>query len=173
LTLGKTEGRKEDEGSAARLGRLLLSACAVGLILAGGTIAVFGMTTVFVPSDLRFVGLGAERLVRISPMLIPLIAHDRAGFGAGLCSSGCLLIFMARCAELNRSFVEIVAVMGVSGFGAAIAVHFAVGYLDFFHLLPAYMGFALFIAATALLWGGWRRMVSTEERASKRDLTLR
>ena len=178
LWLGKNETADRsvgDEGTAAKLGRLLLSACAVGLILAGGTIAVFGMTTVFVPSDLRFVRLGAETLARISPVLIPLIAHDRAGFGAGLCSSGCLLIFMARCAELSRSFVEIVAVMGVSGFGAAIAVHFAVGYVDLFHLLPAYTGFLLFVASSALLWAGWLRMrtIATGDRPSERDLTVR
>src|SRR5580658_6882682 len=39
----------------AMWGRILLGTCAVGLIFAGLTIAVFGMTTVFVPSDLRFI----------------------------------------------------------------------------------------------------------------------
>jgi hypothetical protein len=90
-------------------------------------------------------------------MLIPLISHDRAGFGGGLCSIGCLLLFMARCAELNRSLAEIVGVMGCAGFGCAIGVHFAVGYLDFFHILPAFTGFLLFILADALLWAGWRK----------------
>ncbi len=141
----------------ARWGRRLLGACAVGLILAGGTIAVFGMTTVFVPSDQRFIGLDAAALARISPTLIPLISHDRAGFGGGLCSIGCLLLFMARCAELNRSLVEIVAVMGCAGFGGALGVHFAVGYLDFFHLLPGFAGFFIFLVADALLLAAWRR----------------
>ena len=68
-------------------------------------------------------------------MLIPLISHDRAGFGGGLCSMGCMLLFISRCAELTRSLVEIVAVMGLMGFGCAIGVHFAVGYVDFMHLL--------------------------------------
>jgi hypothetical protein len=99
-------------GLSARWGRILLGACVAGLILAGMTIAVFGMTTVFVPSDLRFIGLDAGTLSRISPSLIPVISHDRAGFGGGLCSIGCLPLFMARCAELNRSLVVIGAVMG-------------------------------------------------------------
>jgi hypothetical protein len=141
----------------ARWGRILLAACATGLVLAGATIAIFGMTRVFVPSDLRFIGLDASAIGRISPSLIPVISHDRAGFGGGLCSVGCLLLFMAIFAELNRSLVEIVAVMGCAGFGGAIGVHFVVGYLDFFHLLPAFMGFFLFVAAQALLWIGWRR----------------
>jgi hypothetical protein len=139
----------------AKWGRILLGACAAGLILAGGSIAIFGMTRVFVPSDLRFIGLDVSTLRRISLSLVPVISHDRAGFGGGLCSMGCLLMFMARCAEINRSFVEIVAAMGCAGFGCAIGVHFAVGYLDFFHLLPAFVGFFLFLLSEALLWAAW------------------
>jgi len=157
----------DERSGCARWGRILLGACAVGLILAGLTIAVFGMTRVFVPSDLRFIGLDVQSLARISPLLIPVISHDRAGFGGGLCSIGCLLLFMARCAELNRSLVEIVAVMGCAGFAGAIGVHFAVGYLDFFHLLPAFAGFVIFIAADGLLWAGWRQNAwAAEQRDS-------
>lgn len=134
-----------------------MASSALGLILAGATIAVFGMTTVFVPSDLRFIGINASALERISPMLIPVISHDRAGFGGGLCSIGSFLLFMARCAELNRSLIEIIALMGCAGFGCAIGVHFAVGYLDFWHLLPALVGFMIFALADALLWLGRNR----------------
>jgi hypothetical protein len=139
----------------------VLGACAVGLVLAGLTIAIFGMTTVFVPSDLRFIGLNPSALTHISPKLIPVISHDRAGFGGGLCSMGCLLLFIARCADLTRSLVEIVAVMGFAGFGAAIGVHFVVGYVDFFHLLPAFVGFCIFLLANGLLWAGWQRKMKT------------
>jgi hypothetical protein len=147
----------ESRHAFARWGRILLAVCSVGLIFAGLTIAIFGMTTVFVPADLRFIGLDIPALTQISPSLIPVISHDRAGFGGGLCSVGCLLLFMARCAELNRSLVEIVAVMGFAGFGGAIGVHFAVGYLDFLHLMPAFLGFILFILAEGLLLAGWRK----------------
>ena len=152
----------ESENRVSRWGRILLGLCAVGLILAGTTIAIFGMTRVFVPSDLRFIGLDVHDLQRISPSLIPVISHDRAGFGGGLCSMGCLLLFMARCAELNRGLVEIVAVMGTAGFAAAIGVHFVVGYLDFFHLLPAFVGVCLFILADGLLWVGWRKNAQSQ-----------
>jgi hypothetical protein len=144
-------------GSFCKWGRILLGGCSLGLILAGLTIALFGMTTVFVPSDLRFIGLSIESLHKISPMLIPVISHDRAEFGGALCSIGCLLLFMARCAELNRSLIEIIAVMGCTGFASAIGVHFAVGYVDLFHLLPAFVGFSVFILADAFLWVAWRR----------------
>lgn len=159
------------EGILAKWGRILLGGCALGLILAGLTIAIFGMTTVFVPSDLKFIGLDVSTLQRISPLLIPVISHDRAGFGGGLCSIGILLLFMARCAELNRSFVEIVAVMGCAGFGCAIGVHFAVGYLDFMHLLPAFVGLAIFLLADGLLWAGRRKNMSLVQK-SKSESSL-
>jgi hypothetical protein len=130
--------------------------------MAGLTIAIFGMTTVFGPSDLRFIGLNPATLSRISPRLVPVISHDRSGFGGGLCSMGCLLLFIARCAELNRSLVEVIAVMGSAGFGAAIGVHFVVGYVDFFHLLPAFVGFSIFLLANGLLWAGWRSKPKAE-----------
>ena len=150
------------EPSGAKWGRMLLGACAAGLMLAGTTIAVFGMTTVFVPSDLRFIGLNPAALRRVSPFLIPVISHDRSGFGGGLCSIGSLLLFIARCAELNRSLVEVVALMGLTGFGCAIGVHFAVGYLDVPHLLPAFIGFAIFALADCLLWIAWRKSSGSE-----------
>jgi len=149
------ESARGDSG-LANWGRLLLGICGLGIILAGATIAIFGMTRVFVPSDLRFIGLDVSFLHHISPSLIPLISHDRSGFGGGLCSIGCLLIFMAGYAELDRSFVEIVGLMGCAGFGGAIGVHFVVGYVDFFHLLPAFLGFFLFAVAETMLSVGWR-----------------
>jgi len=151
-----------DSSPSEKWGRILTGLCAAGLALAGVTIAIFGMTTVFVPSDLRFIGLDVPAIAHISPRLIPVISHDRAGFGGGLCSIGCLLFFMARFAELNRSLVEIVAVMGCAGFGGAIGVHFAVGYLDFLHLLPAFIGFLLFVLADILLWLAWRQHAGVE-----------
>ncbi len=159
------EQRKENS-SLARWGRILLGACGVGLILAGATIAIFGMTRVFVPSDLRFIGLDIPKLRHISPMLIPVISHDRAGFGGGLCSIGCLLLFMATCAELTRSLVEVVAVMGCAGFGTAIGVHFVVGYLDFLHLMPAFVGLTIFLFADGLLWAAWQGRASPAQRGA-------
>jgi hypothetical protein len=76
---------------------------------------------------------------------------------------------MARCAPLTRSFVEVVAVMGIAGFGGAIGVHFAVGYLDFLHLLPAFLGLLLFLLANGLLWAGWRSRRAAKTRHEGAD----
>ena len=127
-------------------GRALLLSCAGGLALAGITIVFVGMTFVFVPQDLSFMGLTADQISGISPRLVPVIAHDRAGFGGGLCSTGLLVGFIAWHAPLTRSFVEILLLMGLCGFGAALGVHFAIGYLDVIHLAPAYLGFVIFLS---------------------------
>src|SRR5947209_1158103 len=67
------------------IGRACLLITASALIAGGLTIMTVGSTTVFVPTDLQFMGLSAADLRAINPHLIPLIAHDRAGFGGGLC----------------------------------------------------------------------------------------
>ena len=136
-------------GQTMSLGRLGLAFLAVGILGAGATIMVVGMTRVFVPQDLAFMCVTPAELTRISPRLVPVIAHDRAGFGGGLFSTGIILLFLGRHARLSRSLVQTVALMGLAGFGAAIGVHPAIGYTDFTHLLPAYLG-ALAFAVTVL-----------------------
>jgi hypothetical protein len=53
-----------------------------------------GMTVVFVPQDLTFIGMTRNQIASIAPMLVPVIAHDRSGFGGGLLSCGLLIFFM-------------------------------------------------------------------------------
>lgn len=132
-------------------GRKLLLCCGLGLVGAGATILVVGMTFVFVPQDVAFIGIQPDKLRTISPLLIPVLAHDRAGFGGGLLSVGLLLTMIVRHARLSRSLVEMIALMGFCGFAAALGVHFAIGYTDFVHLSPAYAGFVIFASGAALL----------------------
>jgi hypothetical protein len=142
-------------GQRFTLGRGTLAFLAAGIIAAGATIMVVGMTTVFVPQDLAYMHMTRADLQGISPRLIPVIAHDRAGFGGGLFSTGIILLFIARHAPLTKSLVQIVAVMGIAGFGAALGVHPAIGYTDTMHLAPAYFGCALFMATVMRL--AWER----------------
>jgi hypothetical protein len=136
-------------------GRRLIQGCSIGLILAGATIMVVGMTGVFVPQDLSFIDMSRAQIASISPMLIPIIAHDRAGFGGGLFSCGVLIFLMMLHASPSRGFLEVVALMGLFGFGAALGVHAAIGYLDFTHLAPAYFGALLFLTGFALCVRGF------------------
>lgn len=137
----------------ASLGRALLLFTSAGMILGGVTILVLGMTRVFVPQDLEFMRLGRAELAAVNVRLVPLIAHDRAGFGGGLASGG-FAIFMtvwrgARPAEPELWWV--LAIAGVIGFGAAIGAHPVVGYLSFSHLLPAVVGAITFLVGIGLL----------------------
>jgi hypothetical protein len=133
-------------GQCLSVGRGGLVFLAGGMIAAGATIMAVGMTRVFVPQDLAFMGLSLADLQNVSPKLVPVIAHDRAGFGGGLISTGVILLLLARHAPLTRSFVQIVMLMGLAGFSTAIGVHPAIGYTDFVHLAPAYFGALLFVA---------------------------
>src|SRR6185436_14217643 len=118
------------------------------------TIMTVGMTTVFVPQDLTFLGITPTELHAISPRLVPLIAHDRAGFGGGLCSTG---IAVMACVWYGtrpgaRSLWRSLLLAGGVGFATAIGVHPAVGYTSFVHLAPAYAGAFAFAIGMWLLY---------------------
>src|SRR6266571_2709064 len=132
------------------LGRALLLTTAVGLVLGGTTILLIGMTRVFVSQDLRFMGLGESDLLVINRRLVPLIAHDRAGFGGSIETCG-LLLFC--CVWLGRRSGELtlaVLMAGSTGFITSIGVHPLIGYTEFSHLAPAYLGALLFSAGITL-----------------------
>ncbi len=120
------------------------------MLLAGATILVVGMSRVFVPQDLDFMGLSTAELAAANPRLIPLIAHDRAGFGGGLFCCGAIVTACALFAAPSRALRQALAIAGGAGFGAAIGVHLVVGYTDALHLAPAVAGAALFLAGLAL-----------------------
>jgi hypothetical protein len=124
------------------LGRACLLLTALTLIAAGVTIMLVGMTRVFVPQDLQFMGRSAAALHAINPRLIPLIAHDRAGFGGGLCCTGLTVLFCVWCGRPTRSLWQALAIAGLSGFATAIGIHPLIGYMSLSHLAPA-MGAAL------------------------------
>jgi hypothetical protein len=132
------------------VGRVCLLATAIGLALGGLIITFVGVTTVFVPEDLKFMGIAVEELQSINPRLVPLIAHDRAGFGGGVCCCGVTMFFCVWCGRSSRSLWQALLLTGTAGFGAAIGVHPAVGYTDFVHLAPAYTGAGLFAAGMSL-----------------------
>ncbi len=132
------------------LGRLCLMAVACGNICAGAAIMYVGMTTVFVPEDLKFLGLRAADLNALNPRLIPLIAHDRAGFGGGLVSCGCIVLLIIWKAPITPALWQALLIAGSAGFACAIGVHFPIGYTDFIHLAPAYVGAIFFVMGLAL-----------------------
>lgn len=143
-------GASPIRGSRAWLGRALLLLAGFGVTVAGLTIATIGSVVVFVPQDLDFIGLSRSELDAVDPRLVPLIAHDRAGFGGGLATTGLTVLACVWCGRPSRSLWETLAIAGIAGFGAAIAIHGLVGYLDLSHVGPAVLGAAVFVVGLAL-----------------------
>ena len=129
--------------------RLLLLVTAAGLTAAGFTISFVGATRVFVPQDFDYMGLNAAELRAINSRLIPVIAHDRAGFGGGLFACGVAWLFCVRCGRSSRHLWWVLCASGVIGFTAAIGVHLVVGYINVVHLGPAILGALIFVVGIA------------------------
>ncbi|MBX3440817.1 MAG: hypothetical protein KF774_00320 [Planctomyces sp.] len=133
-----------------RLGRTLLIVTAAAIALGGLIILSVGVTSVFVPQDLAYMRVTVEELDAVNPRLVPLIAHDRAGFGGGVCCCGVMMFFALWCSAPSRHLWEAVTVAGTLGFATAIFIHPAVGYNDAVHLAPAVLGSVLFVAGVVL-----------------------
>lgn len=127
------------------LGQLLVVSMSIGLIVAGLFISITGLTFVYVPTDLVYLGHDAFHLHELNPRLQSFAAHDRAGFGGTLLSAGVgLTLLTMGCWAPGRAWVWWTVMLSmVAGFVPALAIHYSVGYVDHGHLLPAYVGLAV------------------------------
>lgn len=126
--------------SGVALGRTILLATAAGMVVGGLAILVVGVTTIFVPSDLAFIGMSAADLSAVSERLVPLIAHDRAGFGGAVATTGVALFSALWFSPPSRSLWQVIALAAGVAAGAAIGTHYHVGYTDLLHVAPAWVG---------------------------------
>jgi hypothetical protein len=133
-------------------GQLLFVGLAVGLIGAGLTITTVGVTRVFVFSDLQFLRTTATVIGSANAHLLPLIAHDRAGFGGALASDGVglLLVSLWGLRRGERWVWWTLLGMGLVGLATGVYGHLVVGYLEFGHLLPVAASGIVFTVALAL-----------------------
>jgi dihydroorotate dehydrogenase len=136
-------------------GQLCFVLLGVGLAAGGLAIAVTGITQVFVPSDLAFMRTEGPFLREINPRLVPLVAHDRAGFGGALFSNaaGLLLTALWGFRPGSRWLWWTLLLAGLPGFGAAIGVHYVVGYTDALHLAPVWLAAFLYVVGLAFSYG--------------------
>lgn len=130
--------------SARGVGLRLIGITGVGMVVAGLTILALGSIVVFVPQDLLYLGFDRASLDTLNPRLVPLIAHDRTGFGGGVASIGLLVLGLMRWGTWSRSLWQAIALAGLAGFGAAITIHLLVGYLEPTHVGPAIAAAAVF-----------------------------
>ena len=108
-------------------------------------------------ASMLFGGIGLGMLIygKKAGRLVPLIAHDRAGFGGGVCCAGVTMFFCIWCGRPSRSLWQALLIAGAAGFGSAIGVHPAIGYIDLVHLAPAIVGATMFTLGIVLTY---RRM---------------
>lgn len=138
----------------AQWGQCCLVILGFGLGIGGLTISFVGVTEVFVPSDLTYLSLTSSQLAAWSDAIIPLIAHDRAGFGGALF---CLAVAITASALWGVNQGEgwlwwTFLWGGLPGFVAGLYVHAHIGYTDFVHLLPVYIAVLLYIAGLYLTY---------------------
>lgn len=117
-----------------------------GLVGAGLAISAVGVTQVFVPEDLQFMQTSAAHLHAANHQLVPLIAHDRATFGGMLVASGIAVLLPALWGfkQGERWLWWTLALAAPPAYVAAIGVHFAVGYINLWHLSPVFAAFVLY-----------------------------
>lgn len=147
-------GGRVDMSERVTLGRFVLLVGAAATAAGGLAILRVGLTDTFVPEDLEFIGLKASDLRAVSPRLVPLIAHDRAGFGGGVLTMGLTTFLCLWCAAPSRHLWEAVAAAGTLSVGAALLVHATVGYTDFWHLAPALVAGGLLVVGLAVAYPG-------------------
>ena len=131
----------EPQRRRALWGQMLMIGVGGGLAVAGLVISTVGFTTVFVPTDLDFMGTHAAHLAQAHGELLPFIAHDRAGFGGALIGAGLAILLISMWGwRRGQRWVWWCLLLGCAiGTGPVLAVHFAIGYTNFGHLLPVYL----------------------------------
>lgn len=133
-------------------GQLLLVIHGAGLLGAGVTISVIGITEVFVAQDLEFLRTTGETLLAAHPRLVPLVAHDRATLGGMLLASGWVFLTPVLWGFRNGSawLWWSLLVAGVSAYSAALGIHLTVGYTSLVHLLPVFGGLGILFLGLGL-----------------------
>lgn len=141
----------ESQRRRALWGQLLFIGLGGGLAVAGATISFVGLTDVFVSTDLGYLHTHVATLRAADPQLLGFIAHDRAGFGGALIGSGLAIVLIALWGfRRGERWVWWSLLTGfVTGTVPALAVHYAIGYTTFIHLLPVYV--LVLVTATALI----------------------
>ncbi|MGV0593148.1 hypothetical protein [Mycolicibacterium porcinum] len=131
----------ESQRRRALWGQLLFIGLGAGLAVAGATISFVGLTDVFVSTDLGYMHTHGAALRNADPQLVSFIAHDRAGFGGALIGSGLAIALIAMWGfRRGERWVWWSLLTGfVTGTLPALAVHYAIGYTTFIHLLPVYV----------------------------------
>lgn len=140
--------------TAVGRGRLMIAALAVGVVASGISILMIASSVVFVPQDTAFLGLDSAQISTVSDSLVPIMAHDRAGFGGGMLAIGILFAATAwnGLYANARGAWRALAISGFIFYTPTLAIHLAIEYTSFIHLLPVYGGLTFLSIALFMLW---------------------
>jgi hypothetical protein len=147
-----TAGRRPDIRTRAGLGRAAMVLSAGGVAVAGLVIYSIGVSHVFVPEDLEFMRASPDDLNAVNPRLIPLIAHDRVGFGGAVFTLGLLTLVTVWCSAQTRALWETLALAGTVALGGAFLPHIIIGYTNLWHLAPVAAGAGSLVIGLTLTW---------------------
>jgi hypothetical protein len=146
------EWRETADWRRGQWGQLLFVLFGVGITGAGAVITIVGCTRVFVQTDLDFMRTTAAQLALSYERLVPLVAHDRASLGGMLIANGITVWLSAQWGfrRGERWLWLALAWGGNIAFGCAVAVHLVVGYDEFQHHTPAFLGWFVWNLALVL-----------------------
>ncbi|MCG1021970.1 dihydroorotate dehydrogenase [Sutcliffiella horikoshii] len=133
-------------------GQLAFVILGFSFVMGGVIISGIGVSSVFVATDIQYICMPPEMLERFNQNLVPVLAHDRAGFGSALLSVGLLVLTLALWGyqQGNQWVWWTFLIGGLPAFIAGIYIHFAIGYTTFIHLLPAYFALGLYLSGLLL-----------------------
>ncbi|WP_404332402.1 dihydroorotate dehydrogenase [Mesobacillus maritimus] len=128
-------------------GQLMFVILGFLIVIGGIVISTIGVSKVFVSTDLTFLCMSPQMLENISQNLIPVIAHDRAGFGSALISVGLLVLMISLWGfRQGEGWIwNTLAIGAMPAFITGIGTHIYIGYTPFIHLLPVYLLVLLYI----------------------------
>lgn len=133
-------------------GQLIFIMLGFFILVGGIVISTIGVSKVFVSTDLSFLCMSPQMLDSISNNLIPVIAHDRAGFGSALISVGLLVLMISLWGfrKGERWIWNTLCLGALPAFIAGIGTHIYIGYTTFIHLLPVYFLVILYLLGLLL-----------------------
>jgi dihydroorotate dehydrogenase len=147
-----SHGKNDRAWQYGLYGQLMFVILGFLIVVGGMVISTIGVTKVFVSTDLSFLCMSPQMLDSMSNNLIPVIAHDRAGFGSALISVGLLVLMLALWGfrKGERWIWNTLAIGALPAFIAGIGTHLYIGYTPFIHLLPVYFLIILYLLGLVL-----------------------
>lgn len=142
-----SHGQNDKAWKYGLYGQLMFVMLGFLIVVGGIVISTIGVSKVFVSTDLSFLCMSPEMLESISQNLIPVIAHDRAGFGSALVSVGLLVLMISLWGfRQGEGWIwNTLAIGAMPAFIAGIGTHIYIGYTPFIHLLPVYLLVILYL----------------------------